>query len=41
MPQREFMRINDTQLEFLHAELEICLKEQLMNADINKRVFGE
>lgn len=41
MPQREFMRINDTQLEFLQAELAICLKEQLMNADINKRVFGK
>lgn len=40
MPQREFMRINDTQLEFLQAELTICLKEELMNADINKRVFG-
>lgn len=41
IPQREFMRINDTQLEFLQAELAICLKEQLMNADIHKRVFGE
>ena len=41
MPRREFMRINDTQVEYLLADLKISLEEMLMKAEANKKVFGK
>ena len=40
MPQREFMRINQTQLEFLQADLYVALKELIEQQDTNRKVFG-
>ena len=40
MSKREFMRINDTQAEFMLADLKISLEEMLMQAKANKKVFG-
>ncbi len=40
MPKREFMRIDETQKEFLQADLYIQLKDILIEKEINKKVFG-
>ncbi len=41
MPKREFMRIDDTQREFLQADLYIKLQEILIDKETNKKVFGD
>lgn len=41
MPKREFMRIDETQQEYLQADLYVQLKDILIEKETNKKVFGD